>query len=134
MDLKEGTVICKRQNNWHKSYTWKFEKVKKITPTGKIRLENGDLLNSLEPYKVYDKEMETIYNQDMLKENLKDMIYYTFNERDDIIKNLSIDEVMKFGNLFKDLKIEDMKDLAMFSDTKRYKKCLNKFEEYESKL
>lgn len=134
-ELKEGTILCSRDWNFYNNeYSWEFETIKKITQTGKIRLENGDLLSSLGKYKIYDDEMEKLYIQDQIKDSIRSMIFYMDSNKSNIINESSFEDILKLGNSLEDLKIEDVKKWGNESNKKSYNWSLNKFKTYKNTI
>lgn len=134
-ELKEGTILCSRDWNFYNNeYSWEFETIKKITQTGKIRLENGDLLSSLGKYKIYDDEMEKLYIQDQIKDSIRSMIFYMDSNKSNIINESSFEDILKLGNSLEDLKIEDVKKWRNESNKKSYNWSLNKFKTYKNTI
>lgn len=134
-EIKEGTVLYRREwNIWNSNYMWEFVKVKKITPTGKIRLENGALLNSLEDFGVYDSEAEQVYIQDKIKEHVGSMIVDMGRNIKNIMNEISIEDTIRLGNMLEELNVENVKKWGSESTEKFYKRSLEEFKYLQSNL
>lgn len=133
--LKEGIIICSREwNRWNNEYSWEFQKIKKITPTGKIRLENGNLISSLGKYNVFNKEMEKLFIEDEIKKCVKSMLFYMNSNKNNIFADLQIEEVINFGNLLEQLKIENIDKWGSELNKKYYKDSLDDFIKRKSEI
>lgn len=134
-DLKEGTVLYRRRwNIWNSEYIWEFEKVKKITPTGKIRLESGILLPSIEDYNVYDSEAEKIHTQDNIKRVVKTMVSNMERNIKNILNEISNEDVIRLGNFLEELKIENVNKWDREATKKYYQSDIEEFKKLKSKL
>lgn len=136
-ELKPGTILCKRNwNIYNMEYAWEFEKVKKVTPTGKIRLESGELLSSLEDcgYIVYGKEEQLLYMQDKIQECVSSMIRRFSEESKRLFPKLTIDDIIKIGNLFESLKLENIDTWGRDHTKRWYKEDLNYFIGYRNEF
>lgn len=127
-ELREGTILFKRRKNiWNNYYEWEFVKVKKITETGKIRLTNEKLLNSLEGFRIFNAEAEQIYIQDRIKEHVRNMIVDMERNINNIIDEMSIEKALYLGNVLEELKIENVKKWSRESTEKYYNRNLEEF-------
>lgn len=135
-EIKEGTVLYRRKCNiWNSTYEWEFVKVKKITPTGKIRLENGTLLNSLEDFDVYDSEAEQVYIQDKIKEHVGSMLVDMVRNMRHIMNEISLEDTVRLGNILEELNIEEnIKEWGSKSTEKFYKRSLEEFKHLKNKI
>lgn len=134
-NLKPGTVLCCRSWNYHRrEYCWIFEKVRKITPTGKIRLENDELLSSLGCYTIYDDEMKELYLQDNIQKNVMKMIRYFGEEGERLAPKLTISDIVKIGDFLESLKLENVDGWGREHTKDWYKNALNYFIGYRNEL
>lgn len=134
-NLKPGTVLCERDwNMWRNEYIWSFDSIKKITPTGKIRLESGELLTTLGKYEVYDDKMKKLYIQDNIQKNVIDMIERLGNNANKIILKLPIDDIIRLGNLLESLEIENIDSWSREHDKSWYDNSLVDFINFRNKF
>ena len=134
-NLKPGTVLCERDwNMWRNEYVWSFDSIKKITPTGKIRLESGELLATLGRYEVYDDEMKKLHIQDNIQKNVIDMIKRLGNNANKIFLKLPIDDIISLGNLLESLEIENIDSWSKEYDKAWYDNSLASFIIFRNKL
>lgn len=132
-NLKPGTVLCCRSWNYHRGeYCWVFEKVKKITPTGKIRLENDELLSSLGCYTIYDDKMKELYIQDNMRENVMKMIRYFGQESGRLASEFTVSDIVKIGDFLESLKLENVDGWGREHTKDWYKDSLNYFIGYRN--
>lgn len=133
-ELKEGSVIYRRRwNIYGTGYRWDFYTVKKVTPTGKIRLESGTLLNSLGDFKIYDEKAKKLYIEDNIKESVSSMIS-NIGRYSDTLSKVSSEDMIRLGNLLEELKIEDVAKWGNDSSEKSYRYNVNKFKKCKSML
>lgn len=134
-NLKPGTVLCERDwNIWRNEYIWSFDGVKKITPTGKIRLESGELLSTLGRYEVYDDKMKKLYIQDNIQKNVIDMVKRLGDNANKIILKLPIDDIISLGNLLESLEIENIDSWSRERDKAWYDNSLVDFINFRNKF
>lgn len=134
-NLKPGTVLCERDwNVWRNEYVWSFDRIKKITPTGKIRLESGELLSTLGRYEVYDDKMKKLYIQDNIQKNVIDMIKRLGDNANKIILKLPIDDIISLGNLLESLEIENIDSWSREHDKAWYDNSLVDFINFRNKF
>lgn len=134
-NLKPGTVLCERDwNIWRNEYIWSFDGIKKITPTGKIRLESGELLSTLGRYEVYDYKMKKLYIQDNIQKNVIDMIKRLGDNANKIILKLPIDDIISLGNLLESLEIENIDSWSRERDKAWYDNSLVDFINFRNKF
>lgn len=134
-NLKPGTVLCERDwNIWRNEYIWSFDGVKKITPTGKIRLESGELLSTLGRYEVYDDKMKKLYIQDNIQKNVIDMVKRLGDNANKIILKLPIDDIISLGNLLESLEIENIDSWSREHDKAWYDNSLVDFINFRNKF
>lgn len=134
-DLKEGAILYRRRwNIWNDEYLWEFEKVKKITPTGKIRLESGILLPSMEDYNIYDSEAEKAYTQDNIKRVVKYMISNMERNIKNILNEISNEDIIRLGNFLEELKIENVNKWGNETTKRCYQSEVEEFKKLKNKL
>lgn len=127
-DLEIGTVLYKREFNIYRhEFDWEFRTIKNITKTGKIRLDNGVLLNSLGYFKVFSDEGRKLLIEDKIKKNVKNIIYYLSSNKDNAINELPIEDVIKLGNAIKDASIENTKRWSNATGKESYENTINCF-------
>lgn len=134
-NLKPGTTLCMRDWSYHRDeYSWSFDKVKKITPTGKIRLENGELLSSLGRHEIYNDEMKKLYIQDNIQNSVISMIRRLSDDVRRLIPKLSISDIIRIGNLFESLELENIDSWGRAYNKDWYKSDLDKFINFRNDL
>lgn len=134
-NLKPGIVLCRRDwNVWRNEYIWSFDSIKKITPTGKIRLESGELLATLGKHEVYDDEMKMLYMQDNIQKNVIDMIKRFGDNASRIFPLLAIDDIIRLGDLLESLEIENIDSWSREHDKAWYDNSLVDFINFRNKF
>lgn len=134
-NVKEGDILCRREYNyWNKTYNWEFQEVKKITPTGKIRLTNGKLINSLSTYDVYNEEMKRIFAEDSLRDAFSSMIYIIFSNKKNIAEQVRLEDIFKFIDTLEGFQLDTLVEWEKETDKKYYEYRLNALKEYKKEI
>ena len=105
-NLKEGNKVANEHyNSWRGGSYYKIYTVKKITPTGKIRLDNGVLLNSNGRYYPRDVWNSNSYNIEPVTDEILNSIK-TRKIKNKLSSN--IESIFKNYNLM-GMSLEDLK-------------------------
>lgn len=129
-EIKEDTQLCLREYDYFgKSYNWSFAKVKKITPSGKIRLDNGKLLKDLGSYKVYNDSMRSLHIEDLIDKSMLHIIYKLYVSKGYLIKGLSTDKLIDIFNFISNLSLEEL-EWANPQEKEDFIFCTNRMKAY----
>lgn len=134
-NVKEGDILCKREYNyWNKNYNWEFQEVKKITPTGKIRLMNGKLIDSLGVYNVYNKEMKQIFAKDSIRDAFSSIIYIIYSNKNNIAEQVQLEDIFKFIDTLEGFQLDTLVEWGKETDRKYYKDRLDTIKKYKKEI
>lgn len=106
--IKPGSKLFQVECSWNSNYVprYYFAIVAKITPTGKIRLEDGRLLRaSLDGWKLFTEEDRITYNKHRLRGSIINLLYNVANVSNSRTAEIPLEQLEKLGDTLFDLDI-----------------------------